>query len=50
MVRAEPECRLPPAIGGAPLVTGGLFMFAWTTYAHVPWIVPILASTIFGAG
>lgn len=28
---SEPEFRLPPAIGGAPLVTIGLLWFAWTT-------------------
>ena len=28
---SEPEYRLPPAIAGAPLVTIGLFWFAWTT-------------------
>ncbi|OQE16987.1 hypothetical protein PENSTE_c022G01609 [Penicillium steckii] len=45
-----PEWRLPPAILGAPLVTVGLFIFAWTTYPTVHWIVPIIGSGIFGAG
>lgn len=47
---SEPEYRLPPAIAGALLVPAGLFMFAWTTYSSVPWIVPIIGSTIFGTG
>ncbi|XHG01982.1 hypothetical protein AWENTII_005347 [Aspergillus wentii] len=47
---SEPEFRLPPAIGGAPLVTIGLMIFAWTTYPSVHWIVPIIGSAIFGSG
>jgi multidrug resistance protein len=47
---SEPEFRLPPSILGAPLVTIGLFWFAWTTYSSVHWIVPIIASTFFGMG
>ncbi|KAH8816073.1 major facilitator superfamily domain-containing protein [Xylogone sp. PMI_703] len=47
---SEPEYRLPPAIVGACLVPVGLFLFAWTTYSSVHWIVPIIGSTIFGMG
>jgi len=47
---SEPEYRLPPAIAGAILVPVGLFMFAWTTYRSVHWIVPIIGSGIFGMG
>lgn len=47
---SEPEYRLPPAIAGAPLVTTGLFMFGWTTYSSVHWIIPIIGSAIFGMG
>ncbi|TAQ85472.1 hypothetical protein B7494_g6211 [Chlorociboria aeruginascens] len=47
---SEPEYRLPPAILGALLVPAGLFMFAWTTYSSVHWIVPIIGSAIFGMG
>ncbi|RYP39070.1 hypothetical protein DL767_002333 [Monosporascus sp. MG133] len=46
----EPEFRLPPAIAGAVLVPVGLFWFAWTTYPHVHWIMPIIGSGIFGTG
>jgi hypothetical protein len=47
---SEPEYRLPPAIAGGVLVPIGLFMFGWTTYSKVHWIVPIIGSTIFGTG
>ncbi|KAJ5353529.1 hypothetical protein N7541_006093 [Penicillium brevicompactum] len=46
----QPEWRLPPAIMGAPLVTIGLFIFAWTIYPGVHWIGPIIGSGVFGAG
>ena len=47
---SEPEFRLPPAICGSFLVTIGLFTFGWTTFPHFHWIVPIIGSSIFGAG
>ncbi len=47
---SEPEFRLPAAICGSFLVTIGLFTFGWTTFPHVHWIVPIIGSSIFGAG
>ncbi|KAJ5344946.1 hypothetical protein N7541_007442 [Penicillium brevicompactum] len=46
----QPEWRLPSAILGGPLVTIGLFIFAWTIYPDVHWIGPIIGSGIFGAG
>ncbi|KAJ6141653.1 hypothetical protein N7470_010043 [Penicillium chermesinum] len=46
----RPEWRLPPAIAGAPLVTIGMFIFAWTIYSDVHWIAPIIGSAVFGAG
>ncbi|KAJ5102792.1 hypothetical protein N7532_003321 [Penicillium argentinense] len=46
----QPEWRLPPAILGGPLVTIGLFIFAWTIYSDVHWIAPIIGSALFGAG
>ncbi|EED23554.1 MFS multidrug transporter, putative [Talaromyces stipitatus ATCC 10500] len=45
-----PEWRLPPAIAGAPPVTIGIFIFAWTAYAHVHWIAPIIGTAVFGMG
>jgi len=47
---SEPEYRLPPAIAGAVLVPIGMFMFGWTTYRSVHWILPIIGSGIFGTG
>jgi multidrug resistance protein len=47
---SEPEYRLPPAIAGAILAPVGIFLFAWTTYSSVHWIVPIIGSAIFGMG
>ena len=47
---SEPEYRLPPSIAGAIIVPIGLFMFAWTTYSSVHWIVPIIGSSLFGTG
>jgi hypothetical protein len=38
------------AILGGPLVTIGLFIFAWTVYPDVHWIAPIIGSAVFGAG
>ncbi|KAI1652498.1 MFS general substrate transporter [Daldinia decipiens] len=46
----EPEFRLPPAIAGAVAVPIGLFIFAWTAYPWVHWMVPIIGSAIFGSG
>ncbi|KKZ68044.1 hypothetical protein EMCG_06254 [[Emmonsia] crescens] len=46
----EPEWRLPPAIAGAPLVSIGIFIFAWTIYRDVHWIAPIIGSAVFGMG
>ncbi|VUC32560.1 unnamed protein product [Clonostachys rosea] len=46
----EPEFRLPPAIFGSLLVPLGLFVFAWTTYPSIHWIVPIVGSAVFGMG
>ncbi|KAL7902997.1 MFS general substrate transporter [Trichoderma sp. SZMC 28014] len=45
-----PEARLPRAMVGALILPIGLFMFAWTTYPSIPWIVPIIGAVIFSAG
>lgn len=34
---------------GAVLAPIGLFWMAFTTYREVPWILPIIASSLFGA-
>jgi MFS family permease len=45
-----PEARLPLALVGSVLLPIGLFIFAWTNGIEIHWIVPIIASGIFGAG
>ncbi|KAH8694084.1 MFS general substrate transporter [Talaromyces proteolyticus] len=45
-----PEERLKPALIGSVFLPIGLFWFAWTTYSHIPWIVPMLGSGVFGFG
>lgn len=46
----KPEHRLPPAFVGAFLVPISLFLFGWTGRASIPWIVPIIGSSIFIGG
>lgn len=48
--KSEPEFRLPPAILGSILVPAGIFMFGWSCYPWIHWIVPIIGAAIFGAG
>jgi len=48
--KGVPEARMWMARGGAFLIPLSLFWFAWTSYPSVHWIVPIIASTFFGAG
>ncbi|KAK3292757.1 major facilitator superfamily domain-containing protein [Chaetomium fimeti] len=50
VLKDEPEDQLPPVIFGAPLITGGLFWFGFTTYPEIHWIVPIIGSSVFGLG
>ncbi|KAG7093210.1 hypothetical protein E1B28_006897 [Marasmius oreades] len=45
-----PEAHLLKGELGGVLVPLGLFWLAFTTYPHVHWIVPIIASVPFGAG
>ncbi|KAJ4263932.1 hypothetical protein NW762_005970 [Fusarium torreyae] len=47
---SQPEFRLPSAIVGALIVPVGVFMFGWSCYPSVHWIVPIIGSAVFGAG
>jgi MFS family permease len=46
----EPEARLGTAMVGSIVLPIGLFLFAWTTYPSVPWIVPIIGAMFFGCG
>ncbi|KAH7924128.1 MFS general substrate transporter [Leucogyrophana mollusca] len=47
---APPETRLIMGKVGGVLVPVGLFWLAFTTYPHVHWIAPIIASVPFGSG
>lgn len=47
---SEPEYRLPPSIVGVWFCVIGLFWFAWTIYAKVHWVIPIIATGFFGFG
>ncbi|KAJ5579931.1 uncharacterized protein N7459_005916 [Penicillium hispanicum] len=46
----EPEARLSTAMVGSLLIPIGLFLFAWTTYPSVHWIVPIIGAVFFSCG
>ena len=48
--KSEPEYRLPPAIFGSWFCVIGLFWFAWSIYASVHYIVPIIGTAFFGFG
>lgn len=46
----EPEVRLRTAMAGSIVLPIGLFMFAWTTYPSVHWIMPIIGAMFFSCG
>jgi len=46
----EESRRLALTFLGGPLLVIGLFWLGWTSRAEVPFIVPMLAGTSFGAG
>ncbi|KAF2158780.1 hypothetical protein M409DRAFT_71474 [Zasmidium cellare ATCC 36951] len=47
---AEPEFNLFSVAFGAPLLPISLFWFGWTCREDIHWIVPIIASALFGVG
>lgn len=47
---APPEARLPPSVLGSILLPVGLFIFAWTNYPRIHWIVCIIFTAPFGFG
>ena len=47
---APPEARLPPAMIGSIAIPLGLFIFAWTNYPTIHWIVCIIFTAPFGFG
>ncbi|EIW80709.1 MFS general substrate transporter [Coniophora puteana RWD-64-598 SS2] len=50
VARKHQEARLYLAMAAAFLLPVGMFMWAWTANPHVPWIIPLLALTIFMIG
>ena len=46
--RTPPETCLVMGMAGGVLAPIGLFWMAFTTYSAVPWILPIIASSLFG--
>lgn len=47
---AKPEHRLIMMIMFSPFVSFGLFMYGWTAFYHVHWIVPIIGTSLIGYG
>ena len=47
---ASPEARLPPSMLGSVFIPFGLFIFAWTNYPRIHWIVCIIFTAPFGFG
>ena len=47
---AGPEARLPPGMLGSVFIPLGLFIFAWTNYPRIHWIVCIIFTAPFGFG
>ena len=46
----KPEYRLPLMIPAAFCIPACMFIYGWTTYHHVHWIVPIGATSLLGLG
>ena len=47
---APPEARLPPSMIGCVCIPVGLFVFAWTNYPSIHWVVCIIFTAPFGFG
>lgn len=49
--RPIPEARLYVSVFGSFLgITGGMFVYAWTSYPYLPWIAPAIGLAMVGAG
>lgn len=46
----KPEYRLPAMIPGSFFVPVSLFIYGWTAYYKVHWIVPIIGTSFLGVG
>ncbi|KAL8724923.1 MAG: hypothetical protein Q9166_007671 [cf. Caloplaca sp. 2 TL-2023] len=47
---APPEARLPPCMIGSVCLPIGLFIFAWTDYPEIHWIISVIFTAPFGFG
>lgn len=47
---APPEARLIPGMFGAIIAPTGLLLFGLTVFPNVPWVIPIICSSLFGTG
>lgn len=48
--KAPPEARLPVGMAGAIVAPLGLLWFALSSFAKMPWIMPMIGTLIFGIG
>lgn len=48
--KPAPEARLYPMMIGSFFMVAGLFTFAWTSTAHVIWVVPCIGLFLIGVG
>jgi uncharacterized membrane protein YczE len=48
--QARPEYRLLFMIWFSPFVACGLFLYGWTAYYQIHWIVPIIGTFLMGFG
>lgn len=46
----KPEYRLPPMIYAATCIPAGLFIYGWTAYYKIHYIVPIFGTMLIGIG
>ena len=46
----KPEYRLPIMTIGAFILPAGLFMYGWSANNKLPWIVPIIGTSLVGGG
>ncbi|CAH0043434.1 unnamed protein product [Clonostachys solani] len=46
----KPEGRLKPLMWALPTVPIGMFWYGWSAEKQTHWIVPIIATTVFGFG
>jgi hypothetical protein len=48
--KAVPEARLPPMMIGSVFFAAGLFIFGWTSPAHLFWLAPCIGLFCMGFG